>query len=719
MSYEIYLDEKLLFYPGDEECVILDSKAELALNSAGSFSCLVPPTNPLYSEIQNGWSMVTVLKDGKEIFCGEVAESEKNYYGMKDLYAAGELDFLKASIQDPAEYHDLTPQQMLETFLNIHNSQVEDRKKFYVGIVTIHDSNDSLYRYTNYENTLDAIMDKLVGRLGGYLRIRKVDGERYLDWITLEEYGQHIEQPICFGDNLLDYTENTSALQLYTACIPLGARLEDSPIEALEAYTDITSVNDGKNYIYLKDAVDRFGWKKTVVHFDDVTIPENLKEKGEEWLKENQYETMVLNLTALDLSELQSEYDSFFIGDYAKVIAEVFGIDKYFPVQSMTIYFQNPDQNKLQVGDTQIKTYVDGVADSQKRANQLQQENVRQTTAWFQSAIDNATAMMTGSKGGYKITEYDEEGKWLRDLYMNAPSKKDATLVMQVNMNGIGFSRDGFDGPYKNAWTIDGVILGEFIKAGSVTAEKLSAEYKTSVTDEIDTTVTAKFAVAEDLIQAEVTRATGVEVDLAASLKVASDLVETKVSKGEFGSYMQQYYDRVLIGFNDASKYVQITAGAISIYDNGVSDSKKRSTFDENGNHFYRDGYYVGKIGTNQWASNNSHKGLVFDLEVQGKYMSWAYKENSSADDYTTIWTFARSGSMYSSLGLHAGCDVDMHNYSLKNVKVQNLQAGGYKGWTGTIPIVTEIRDNGDGTIGWTYSEIDVSTGVITSAPRS
>ena len=68
---------------------------------------------------------------------------------------------------------------------------------------------------------------------------------------------------------------------------------------------------------------------------------------------------------------------------------------------------------------------------------------------------------------------------------MNAPNKEDASKVMQINMNGIGFSRDGFDGPYKNAWTIDGVLLGEFIKAGSVKAEALSAEYKAAVTKEI------------------------------------------------------------------------------------------------------------------------------------------------------------------------------------------------------------------------------------------
>ena len=150
---------------------------------------------------------------------------------------------------------------------------------------------------------------------------------------------------------------------------------------------------------------------------------------------------------------------------------------------------------------------------------------------------------------------------------MNAPRKEDATLVMQINMNGIGFSRNGFEGPYKNAWTIDGVLLGEFIKAGSINAEKLSVEYRQSVNDEI----VAKFNVAAGRISAEVTRAKGAEGELAASLKITSDQVQTKVSKGEFGSYVQQYYDKVIFGFNNNSRYVQINPGEIAIYDDGVT----------------------------------------------------------------------------------------------------------------------------------------------------
>ena len=51
----------------------------------------------------------------------------------------------------------------------------------------------------------------------------------------------------------------------------------------------------------------------------------------------------------------------------------------------------------------------------------------------IQISIDNLTAMMTGAKGGYKLTEYDEDGRWLRDLYMDTPDKATAKRIMQIN----------------------------------------------------------------------------------------------------------------------------------------------------------------------------------------------------------------------------------------------------------------------------------------------
>ena len=151
--YQILIDGRDLYYPGDEEYTVTDAVVKLQLNDSGTFECGVPVQNPEYNNIKNRISMIQVLKNGKELFYGEVRESEKDFYGTKQVYAVGELAFLFDSIQPQAKFQDKTARQLLEIWLSEHNSQVEDKKKFYVGMVTVHDSNDSLYRFTNQETT--------------------------------------------------------------------------------------------------------------------------------------------------------------------------------------------------------------------------------------------------------------------------------------------------------------------------------------------------------------------------------------------------------------------------------------------------------------------------------------------------------------------------------------------------------------------------------------
>ena len=135
--------------------------------------------------------------------------------------------------------------------------------------------------------------------------------------------------------------------------------MDESPIEGLEAYVDITSVNNGKDYLYSEDAVATYGWNRCVVSWDDVTEPENLKRKGEEWLRDNQYETMVLELTAADLSMLDADIESFELGDTVPVYSKPHGMDRTFPVQKLELHLQDPSQDKLQLGNTMKLSYTE------------------------------------------------------------------------------------------------------------------------------------------------------------------------------------------------------------------------------------------------------------------------------------------------------------------------------------------------------------------------
>ena len=202
------------------------------------------------------------------------------------------------------------------------------------------------------------------------------------------------------------------------------------------------------------------------------------------------------------------------------------------------------------------------------------------------------------------------------------------------------------------------------------------------------------------------------------SLTQTANEINTEVSKNvnnsEFATTITQNAYSVRVAWNNNSNYIQLESGQLAIYNGSISTSQKRAVFDENGNHFYRDGYYVGKIGTNQLSSDTAKKGLTFDLEYQGAYMSWAARTSSSASTYTTKWTYVQTGkswSNYTANTLHAGCDVDMHYYTLKNV---NFKGGGI---TGTLNMVQPLEMNSDGTLSrWSSGcKLQFQNGILVS----
>ena len=367
------MDGNTIYYPGDEKAVLISSTLNLELNTAGTLIFICPPENPYYEKIYNRKSIVSVYRDEREIFIGEVREQTKDLRGNKKVQCVGLLSYLADSIQPQMEYHNQTPYQLLSKFLEIHNEKVDERKRIKLGRVTVTDPNDSLYRYTNYETTLEAIMTKMVEKLGGYLNLRREGSHLILDYLRLEEMGKDTGQSIEFGLNFLDYTEDLSAEDIATAIIPLGKEIEGDANAVLKQYTDITSINNGKNYLVSKEALAEFGWVCKVVRWDDVTVPANIMRKGTEWLKDNQFEMVELNLTAVDLSEFGIATETIECGDRVRCRAYPFGMDRIFPVMKQTIPLQKPGEIKVVLGSNQSKGYIQS---SQDAVRQIKEEGI-------------------------------------------------------------------------------------------------------------------------------------------------------------------------------------------------------------------------------------------------------------------------------------------------------------------------------------------------------
>ena len=97
------------------------------------------------------------------------------------------------------------------------------------------------------------------------------------------------------------------------------------------------------------------------------------------------------------------------------------------------------------------------------------------TTTEMESAIDHATSLITGGMGGHVVFSYDAEGKPTEIFVMDTEDVDTATNVLRINVNGIGFSHNGVEGPFETAWTLDGHFVADFIDTGILSANLIRA----------------------------------------------------------------------------------------------------------------------------------------------------------------------------------------------------------------------------------------------------
>lgn len=92
------------------------------------------------------------------------------------------------------------------------------------------------------------------------------------------------------------------------------------------------------------------------------------------------------------------------------------------------------------------------------------------TIDMMEQAINKATDLITGGLGGYVFLKPNANGKPEEILIMDSDDINQAINVIRMNKNGIGFSSNGYQGPYRSAWTIDGSFVADFITTGTLNA---------------------------------------------------------------------------------------------------------------------------------------------------------------------------------------------------------------------------------------------------------
>lgn len=490
------------------------------------------------------------------------------------------------------------------------------------------------------------------------------------------------------GLNLKKLTVTSDTYDFYTRLIPLGK--DGIGIEWL-----------GKPYLENYQYSSKI---KTYVWSDErYTNTTSLIEDGIAKLEEMSKPYVAYKADVIDLARQSKKYSSVFdfdIGDTVWMISKSTKTKEKQRIVKLTEYPEAPRSNTVELSNA-TKTFAEV---QQEATDQAKSEAIK---------IANSSAKKVLEDGYYTKTEVETHITASKEeIELGVSKTYETKTIVDQKIKSVNDLTDEKLTEYSTTEQMQAAIN---LKADAI-------DLSVSKTYETKTTVAEKIKSVNDLTDEKLKEYSTTE-EMNAAIKVQADSITTEVNKktnnSEFGTKITQNAYNVRVAWNGNSKYIQLEYGQLAIYNGEVSTSQKRAVFDEQGNHFYRDGYYIGKIGTNQWSGNNAHKGLVFDLDYQGKYMAFAQMKSQGTGSYTTMLCFSRAGSIYDQYGIHLGCDFYGHWFDMYNVDLHDVNINGYSVADGkSIPIVTEIHDNGNGTVGWTTSSISVRGGMITAVPR-
>lgn len=478
--YRVYVKnmngEYPIYEPLDDTLRIFEPVLTQEMGSAGSFTFRVYKGHPYYKQLKVLTSEVIVYDDGACVFCGRMWRPEQDFDNMVAITCEGELTYLLDSRQRPFTYTGGID-GYIGQLLDVHNSQVDASRQIKKGNIVV--SGDGGYKewiVQGFSDTL-TLLRQLPESFGGYLRIRHEAGVRYLDYLW--DYGGINSQVIRFGENLLDLTHYVDATQIITCLIPQGADVEykDESGETQSRAVDITSVNGGVDYIENAEAVELYGRIWGYQKWDDVTEPGILLAKSREYLKEASTLPASMEVSAVDLAAIDSTVQQFQLGFWTDVSSDPHGINQKFLLTRREINLLDPGQGSITLG-RQTETLTGTTVKNQTAVSERIEKVAEDTAQEINRRVENATQLIMGGKGGYVVIDNIEPDTgntttpW-RILIMNTPDKETATNVIQFNQNGIGFSTTGINGPYKNAWTIDGNLVADFITAGQMLADRI------------------------------------------------------------------------------------------------------------------------------------------------------------------------------------------------------------------------------------------------------
>ena len=275
--------------------------------------------------------------------------------------------------------------------------------------------------------------------------------------------------------NLESVTMKGNSKDFATRITAYGKQNEDG------SYVNFASINGGKTYVEDNAYAGKVHPIWIVWKDERYTIPENLLADAKKKLKEQAYPVLSFEVTVNDLAETDDRYSFLKMGlyDIAHVIIDGHTeiIEKVIKLQR---YHDSPEKNKITLS-SEPQTITGKVNDA---ISILGNDGEKLKESVLQQAQEMATKLINAwAEKGYIYQTQNE-------IYiLDALPKENAKYCIRMNLGGIAFSQNGWQGPYNSAWTIDGKFNADFITAGTLRGIRITNGNKFNV--DADGNVTA------------------------------------------------------------------------------------------------------------------------------------------------------------------------------------------------------------------------------------
>lgn len=412
--YTIHVDGQMIYSSAfyDDADKVLAPILCLETNNTGNLSFTLPAEHSKRDIIKRMKSIIIVKQDDEIIFRGRIVDTELDFFNQLNVYCEGEKSFLRDSVFGSGQLSG-NVRDFFHNLISNHNEQVEEEKRFTVGIVDAVDETKELNSASRMEtrtywSTSDMIEDSLLNVYGGYLRTRTIGNAHYIDWVS--EYGEANSQPIEFSVNLLDLKNKIDAGDVFTVLIPLGYSAIDDDGNYSEPLT-IESVNNGLNYIQNDEAVAMYGkiWRTNTWTFEE--DPAKLLEKGRKYL-ESGIAVDTLTIKAVDMHFVDEKMQAIRIGDMVRILSNPHGLDKTIICSRIEIDLMNPKNTTYTFGEVP-RTLTDNFKETEEEVGKLSggggggrsvKEEVTDIVRWALVSTDKLNAQIILTAGELNTT---------------------------------------------------------------------------------------------------------------------------------------------------------------------------------------------------------------------------------------------------------------------------------------------------------------------------